>query len=151
MKKRIHRIKLTKSWHSVSESIETDSYGLAISNAANIASIFSFLKEETVEECWVALLNSKNKLLGISLVSRGSLTQSLVHPRETFCAAIHAQAAAIIAVHNHPSGDCEPSSDDLAVTKRLYKAGELLGIPLMDHVIIGDSFVSLRKMPQWPF
>lgn len=85
------------------------------------------------------LLDGKNRLAGFNVVSIGSLTASLVHPREVFKAAILANAAAMIVVHNHPSGDPTPSAEDIAITQRLRQAGELLGISLLDHVVIGDD------------
>lgn len=100
------------------------------------------------QEVFVSLmLDAKHRLRGFTEVSRGTLTASLVHPREVFAPAIRELAAAVIVLHNHPSGDPEPSAEDLAVTKRLKDAGELLGIPLLDHVIIGaapEVFVSLK-------
>jgi DNA repair protein RadC len=95
-------------------------------------------------ECFVALLlDSKNRITALHLVSQGSLNQSIVHPRETFKAAILANAAAVILAHNHPTGDLTPSSEDIAITRRLKDAGELLGIQVLDHIIVdtdsGDS------------
>jgi DNA repair protein RadC len=87
----------------------------------------------------VILLDRKNTPIGINTVSIGSLTASVVHMRETFKVAILANAAAILCGHNHPSGDPEPSRDDRALTQRLVDAGKLLGIPLVDHVVIGDG------------
>ena len=87
----------------------------------------------------VLLLNQKNRVIGVHTVSVGSLTASVVHPRETFKAAILANAAAIICGHNHPSGDCQPSKEDRAITARLVEGGKLLGIAVLDHVIIGDE------------
>ena len=87
----------------------------------------------------VILLDRKNTPIGINTVSIGSLTASVVHMRETFKAAILANAAAILCGHNHPSGDPEPSREDRALTQRLVDAGKLLGIPLVDHVVIGDG------------
>jgi DNA repair protein RadC len=84
------------------------------------------------------LLNAKNKLLGIEEVSTGSLSASIVHPRELFKAAILANAAAVICVHNHPSGDPSPSPEDRRITEKLRHAAEILGIPLLDHVVIGN-------------
>lgn len=79
------------------------------------------------------------------LVSRGSLNASIVHPREVFRPAIVGSAASIILVHNHPSGDPEPSEEDLAITRRLVQVGELHGIPVLDHVVVAKAgFVSLR-------
>ena len=96
-------------------------------------------------ECFaVALLDRKNRVTGFHVVSIGCLQGTLVHPREVFKAAILANAAAIIALHNHPSGDPTPSAEDREVTQRLRAAGELLDIPLLDHVILAaDGYWSL--------
>jgi DNA repair protein RadC len=92
------------------------------------------------------LLDGKHRLRRRLRVSEGTLTSSLVHPREVFAPAVREAAAAVIVVHNHPSGDPEPSAEDLAVTRRLLEAGRLLGIPLIDHVVVADGgFVSLRE------
>lgn len=82
-------------------------------------------------------LDSRHHVRSVELASIGSLNASIVHPREVFKAAILANASAIIVAHNHPSGDPEPSNEDIAITKRLGKAGEILGIDLLDHVIVG--------------
>jgi len=87
----------------------------------------------------IILLNTKNHVLQTHTVSIGSLNASVVHPRECFRPAIAAQAAAIILVHNHPSGDVEPSAEDMSLTRRLMSAGDLLGIKVLDHVIIGGN------------
>lgn len=101
------------------------------------------LEQETF---WSLLLDGKQRLRRLVPVSAGTLTASLVHPREVFRAAIREAAAALIVAHNHPSGDPEPSAEDIAVTERLREAGEILGIPLQDHVILGDEgYVSLRE------
>jgi DNA repair protein RadC len=98
------------------------------------------------ETFWVLLLDGKHRLQRLAPISVGTLTASLVHPREVFRCAIREAAAALIVAHNHPSGDPEPSAEDLAVTERLKSAGELLGVPLLDHVILGEAgFVSLRS------
>jgi DNA repair protein RadC len=92
------------------------------------------------------LLDAKNRLIKYSRVSEGTLTNSLMHPREAFKEAVRESAAAVIFVHNHPSGDPTPSREDAAVTERLKKAGEILGITTLDHIIIGDgSYVSLKE------
>lgn len=92
------------------------------------------------------ILNTKNQVLAMETVSVGSLNSSVVHPREVFKNPIKKSAAAIILVHNHPSGDPTPSSEDVAVTKRLVEGGKLLGIEVLDHVVIGDKrYVSLRE------
>ncbi|MCE5313072.1 MAG: DNA repair protein RadC [Nitrospiraceae bacterium] len=93
------------------------------------------------------LLDAKNRLIKEYRVSEGTLTNSLIHPREAFREAVREAAKSVIFVHNHPSGDPTPSSEDIEVTKRLKSAGELVGINVLDHVVIGDSrFVSLQQM-----
>ncbi|MBI3830663.1 MAG: DNA repair protein RadC [Planctomycetes bacterium] len=91
------------------------------------------------ERFFVACLDQKNRMLGEELVSEGTLTQTLVHPREVFNPAIRMQAAAVAVVHNHPSGDPAPSREDKQLTKRLGEVAELVGIRLLDHVIVGDG------------
>lgn len=91
------------------------------------------------------LLDSKNRLIREVRVSEGTLNKSLIHPREAFREAIREAAQSVIFIHNHPSGDPSPSKDDISVTERLKKAGEIIGIDLLDHIIIGDGrFVSLK-------
>ena len=85
------------------------------------------------------LLDGKNQVLGFNVVSVGSLTAALVHPREVFKPVILANAAAVILLHNHPSGSAEPSAEDRALTERLEQAGELPGIRVLDHIITGDG------------
>jgi DNA repair protein RadC len=84
-------------------------------------------------------LNNKNRVNGFKVVSTGSLTASLVHPREVWRAALHLCAAAVVFVHNHPSGDPAPSQEDQEITRRLKETGEMLGIRVLDHVVLGDS------------
>jgi DNA repair protein RadC len=95
----------------------------------------------------VALLTIRHRILGLHTVSVGCLTSSLVHPREVFKPAILAGSAALLLAHNHPSGDPEPSAEDIALTRRLTAAGQLLGIEILDHLILGEGgrFVSLRE------
>ena len=95
------------------------------------------LEDSPVEEFHVAVLDSQHRLERDITVTRGLLNSSLVHPREVFREAIAERAAAIILVHNHPSGDPTPSPDDRAVTEQLVQAGKVLDIPVQDHVIIG--------------
>ncbi len=100
---------------------------------------------EQKEHFSVMLLNTKNHILSLTDVSVGSLTASVVHPREVFQAAIRYAAASMILFHNHPSGDPSPSHEDIVVTRRLVKAGELMDIPILDHIILGrECFVSLK-------
>lgn len=100
------------------------------------------------EHFWSLSLNIKNRLLKMSEVSVGSLNASIVHPRELFKDAVKASAASVVVVHNHPSGDATPSGADIQLTRRLVKAGDVLGIDLLDHVVIGDGgeFSSLRDL-----
>lgn len=86
----------------------------------------------------LAFLDAKHRPIGVEIVSIGSLTASIVHPREVFKAAVVANAAAVVICHNHPSGIAEPSPEDVSLTSRLSQAGEILGIRLLDHVILGD-------------
>ncbi|MGI6647721.1 MAG: RadC family protein [Bacillota bacterium] len=96
-------------------------------------------------------LNTKNQVLGVETISIGSLSSSLVHPRELFKTAIGKSAANLILVHNHPSGDPTPSREDIEVTRRLVEVGKLIGIEVLDHVVIGDTrFVSLKEQALIP-
>ncbi|MGD0036491.1 MAG: DNA repair protein RadC [Bacteroidota bacterium] len=100
----------------------------------------------TQEALYVICLNSKNKIIGITLVSLGILNSSLVHPREVFKPAILMSAASIIVAHNHPSGNPEPSQEDIQITKQLVEAGKIIGIPVYDHIIVTeDNFTSLSE------
>ncbi|NVN89182.1 MAG: DNA repair protein RadC [Desulfuromonadales bacterium] len=87
----------------------------------------------------VLLLDGKNRIIRRVQVSEGSLNQSIVHPREVFSPAVKESAAAMILVHNHPTGDPAPSQEDIAITRRLKEAGEIMGIRVLDHIIIGDG------------
>ena len=101
---------------------------------------------EQKEHFAVLLLNTKNHVISMPEVSVGSLSASVVHPREVFRAAIDHAAAAMILLHNHPSGDPTPSREDIAVTERLVKAGKIMDIPVLDHVVLGrDRFISLKE------
>ena len=106
-----------------------------------------FLADEDRENLIVLMLSAKNDLLGIHTASVGNLTSAIVTPREVFKAAILANAASIIIAHNHPSGDPEPSPEDIEVTRAIKASGELLGISLCDHIIVGERgrSVSLKR------
>lgn len=97
---------------------------------------YSSLKVEIFK---VVLLNTKNQLIHGVEISKGSLNQTIVHPREVFNKAIKNSAASLILIHNHPSGDPAPSQEDIALTQTLVKSGQLLGIPVLDHIIIGNG------------
>jgi DNA repair protein RadC len=104
------------------------------------------MKDYDREHFMAVLVNTKNVVLEIVTVSIGSLNASIVHPREVLKPAILASAASIILVYNHPTGDPTPSREDLEFTRRFAKCGELIGIQLLDHVIIGDgTFQSLKE------
>lgn len=104
------------------------------------------LRDRVQEEFHVLLLNTQHAVTRDVLVTRGTLDTSVVHPREVFRQAILESAASVILMHNHPSGDPTPSPEDRSVTGRLILAGELLGIPVLDHVVIGDGrYVSFRE------
>jgi DNA repair protein RadC len=104
------------------------------------------LRDLRHEEFWALLLTTSNRLIRAVRVTSGTLSSSLVHPRECFTDAIKEKAASVLFVHNHPSGNPEPSQEDRAITKQLVEAGEVLGIPVHDHIVIaGKSFTSFRE------
>ena len=104
------------------------------------------LQDSDREQFIIACLNTKNEPINISVVSVGTLNKAIVHPREVFKTAILSNAASIMAFHNHPSGETTPSQQDIQLTNRLYEVGELLGIKLLDHLIIGyGTFTSLKE------
>lgn len=106
-----------------------------------------FLSGLDREELIVVTLDTKNQPNNINVCSRGSLNSSIVHPREVFKTAILSNAASILIAHNHPSGEPEPSEEDISITKRIKEAGDIIGIKLLDHIIVGDNedFVSLNE------
>lgn len=115
-----------------------------ITTSQQLYEFFADLNLEVKEHFLAVHLDSKNRVQCLDRVSLGSLNASIVHPREVFKAALLSSAAAIILVHNHPSGDPTPSREDLELTNRLKECGELLGIRVLDHVIVGDRcYVSL--------
>ena len=124
-------------------------YGAPATSAKAVAELLRpIMADPSTEEFWLLTLDGKHRVIGACMVSRGTLTASLVHPREVFGPALRLGAAAIIVAHNHPSGDPEPSAEDLAVTRRMVDAGKLLGVPLLDHLVLaggGDGYVSLRE------
>ena len=104
------------------------------------------LRGKKREHFYILCLDTRNRVNSKKQISIGNLDSSIVHPREVFKDAISSLAAAVIFVHNHPSGDLEPSSEDLNLTRRLVEAGELLGIPVLDHIIVSDKgYTSLKS------
>lgn len=111
-----------------------------------VARFGPLLRDLRHEEFWVVLLTTSNQPLRELRVTSGTLNSSLVHPRECFAEAIKLHAASVIFLHNHPSGNPEPSAEDLAVTRQLVEAGRILGIPVHDHIVLaGTRFVSLAE------
>ena len=95
----------------------------------------------------VLMLDKRLRITGSRVVSRGTLDYTVVHPREVFAPAIRELAYAVVVAHNHPSGDTYPSREDLEITSKLKKAGEILGIQLLDHIIVGKkNYSSLKKL-----
>jgi DNA repair protein RadC len=121
--------------------------GLAIRGPADVYRHFHpALRHVPHERFLVVLLDGRHRVLRQELVSQGTLTASLVHPREVFRPALREAAAALILVHNHPSGDPTPSREDREVTARLRQAGEILGVPVLDHVVVAErGYCSLRE------
>ena len=133
----------------VKESSVTYNLEKPIVNPATAAEIINqvFDLENQPNEIFAILcLNTKNKVAGAHIISQGSLSASIVHPREVFKAAILNNAASIILAHNHPSGDPEPSREDIETTKRLVEAGKIIGIEVLDHIIIGKKYLSMKGM-----
>ncbi len=128
------------------ESPVEESGKLAIKSPEDVASMVrSRLKGKKKEHFLVLCLDTRNRVTGIRQVSVGSLDSSIVHPREVFKEAISSSAASVIFVHNHPSGNPEPSKEDVELTRRLAKAGEIVGIDVLDHIIVCDrTHVSLK-------
>ncbi|MFW6230408.1 MAG: RadC family protein [Nanoarchaeota archaeon] len=117
----------------------------AIRHAEDVAELLDDLKAEKQEHLVALTLTVRNTLIRKHIIHIGTADSNLIHPRDIFRKAIEDNATSLIVAHNHPSGNPEPSDEDLAVTKELITAGKLVGIPLIDHVIIGETFCSLRE------
>lgn len=112
--------------------------GVILSSAASVHAHFGpLLVDEKRESFYLVMLDGKNRVIANARISQGSLGASIVHPREAFRSAVREAAAAVIFVHNHPSGDPTPSAEDRRTTERLRRAGEVMGIPVLDHVVVG--------------
>lgn len=104
------------------------------------------LNSSAVEKFGLITLNTKNAVAGVHIISMGTLNSTIVHPRDVFTAAVLNNASGIILFHNHPSGDLEPSREDIETTKRLISAGEIMGIKILDHVIVGENrYMSFKE------
>lgn len=125
--------------------------GTRYTSPREVYETFSFLMRETKEMFLTLHLDGKNRIIAVDMVSVGSLNQSIVHPREVFKSACLSNAAAVILIHQHPSGDPTPSREDITITNRLKEAGELMGIKVLDHIIVGEdayhSFVESGGFP----
>jgi len=124
---------------SLVREIQVSSPRYSCSEAVAKSEIAKDLLKSDREKFICLHLNIKNQLISFEAVSTGSLTASIVHPREVYKAAILANAASVVFMHNHPSGDPEPSLDDIEVTRRLAKAGAILGISVLDHIIVAQK------------
>ena len=111
-----------------------------------VKAIRSSIKDKAKEHFKLILLDSRNKIIGISTISIGTLNANLVHPREIFKEAIIHNSASVVLAHNHPSGDPEPSEEDMKITERLVESGKILGIEVIDHIVIGKTnFASFKE------
>lgn len=120
--------------------------GPPVSSPEEAYALLADMAELRKEHFQALYLDSRRRLMRREVISIGTLTSSLVHPREVFQPAVERSAAALVVGHNHPSGDPEPSPEDLALTRRLRQAGEILGIELLDHLVIGRGrYVSLKQ------
>lgn len=146
-----YKTKLTESKRVVLEkeiSMNCPDLSYAIKSpddAAQIGKEFMHIHEEPEEYMYMICMNTKNKVIGIFEISHGTVNSSLVSPREAFQKALLANAVSVIFMHNHPSGDCTPSREDIEITKRLTEAGEILGISVLDHIIVGERYTSLKE------
>lgn len=133
----------------IKEDLERERNRMARNAITKPVEIVKYIKSEiedfSKENFFVISFDVRNRILGYDKISKGTLSASLVHPRETFEYAIRRHAAQIIVAHNHPSGDPEPSEDDIRITKRLYEAGKIMGIELMDHIVLTkEDYCSLK-------
>jgi len=120
---------------------------IKVNSPESIVSLFMedmrYFKKEVFN---ILLINTKGEIIGTDIISVGDLSSTVIHPREVFLPAVKRSAAAVAFVHNHPSGDPAPSAEDISTTKKLVDAGNIIGIPVWDHIIIGDGkYASLRE------
>ena len=129
------------------EDLEPEMINFDIKSPESVVrAIRASIKDKAKEHFKLILLNPRNKIIRISTISIGTLNASLVHPREVFKDAIVHSAASVVLAHNHPSGDPDPSEDDLKITRKLVESGKILGIEVMDHIIIAkNGFFSFKE------
>jgi DNA repair protein RadC len=130
----------------VAESQRSYAKTSIVNDPKDVADYLAHLKRLKQEHSIVVTLNSRSRILRRHVISKGTLDAALVHPRDLFRVAIQDNAAKVILAHNHPSGDCAPSDDDIMVTKRMVTAGKIIGIPVVDHLIIATGgYYSLQE------
>lgn len=129
------------------KDLEPEIKDIEVKNPNDIVNVIqSSLKDKAKEHFKLVMLNTRNKIIGISTISVGTLNANLVHPREVFKEAISHNSASVILIHNHPSGNPEPSEDDLEITRRLVESGKILGIEVIDHMIVAKTgFISFKE------
>lgn len=146
----IARVKLVRESNHRYDAIASRSIH-SPEDAAHIINAVLHLNEEAQEVLAVMFLNNNNCITGVTEATRGTINASMCHPREIFKAAILHNAASIMLFHNHPSGNINPSREDVATTQRIAKAGKILDIPLLDHIIIGNhQFLSFTEQGMMP-
>ena len=114
-------------------------------DAVELGKEFMHIHEEPEEYMYMICMNTKNKVIGVFEISHGNVNSSIVGAREVFQKALLANAVSIILMHNHPSGDPSPSREDIEVTKRMVEAGKIVGVQVLDHIVIGDRYSSLKE------
>ena len=114
-------------------------------DVVTLGKTFMRIHEEPEEYMYMICMNTKNKVIGVFEISHGNVNSSIVGTREVFQKALLANAVSIILMHNHPSGDPSPSREDIEVTRRMVEAGKILGVQVLDHIIIGDRYSSLKE------
>ena len=114
-------------------------------DAVSVGKGFLRVHEESEEYLYLICMNTKNKIIGVFEVSHGNVNGSIFGVREIFQKALLANAVSIIVMHNHPSGDPSPSREDIEVTKRLVEAGKIIGVNVLDHIIVGENYTSLKE------
>ncbi len=130
---------------STATKTETEELRPMCSSPEEAEVLVSFLRGKKKEHFVTLLLDTRRRLIRMEVTSIGTLTTSLVHPREVFQPAVAHSAAAVIVAHNHPSGDPEPSPEDIDITRRLRQAGDILGIEVLDHIIVGDPRITSMR------
>ena len=125
---------------------ELDRFMNSPEKVVSLAKGYLRIHENTEEHLYMLCMNTKLRLIGVFELSHGNVNSSIFSVREIFQKALLANAVSIILMHNHPSGDCKPSNEDIKVTERAVKAGEIVGVDVLDHIIIGnDSYCSLKE------